>query len=147
MRTSVVYRHPLICELAVSVLRSAGIDVSAVIPSRDLTFEILQELQPDIVVIDRAAQQELEGVTQASFFFRPQTKGICRIITLGFDDPTMVVCDRQLVENATIQNLVEAVRGNPESVDGFSNAGRTLRLLKPSRNGSIETLPIRGEAR
>ena len=147
MRTIVVYRHPLICDLAVNVLRNAGIDVSAVISSRDLTLETIQELEPDVVVIDRAAQQELEGVAQTSFFFRPQTKTVSRVITLGFDDPTMVVCDRHLIENATIQNLVDAVDGDLSEVSERNNVGRALRLLKPRFNGPVETLPVRGEAR
>ena len=147
MRTIVVYRHPLICDLAVNVLRNAGIDVSAAISSRDLTLETLQELEPDVVVIDRAAQQELEGVTQTSFFFRPQTKTVCRVITLGFDDPTMVVCDRHLIENATIQNLVDAVVGDLGEASELNKVGRALRLLKPRFNDPVETLPVRGEAR
>ncbi|HZW30720.1 MAG TPA: hypothetical protein VFF52_08445, partial [Isosphaeraceae bacterium] len=71
----------------------------------------LRALHPDVLIVDQAARTALEGVGP-EVLLCPRSGSFSKIIAIGLTDPTMVVYCRALVENATIQNLVEAALGS-----------------------------------
>jgi hypothetical protein len=110
VRAIVIYQHALIRDVAVGVLRKAGVEVAA-IHARDLDPATLRALHPDVLIVDQAARTALEGVGP-EVLLCPRSGSFSKIIAIGLTDPTMVVYCRALVENATIQNLVEAALGS-----------------------------------
>lgn len=110
VRAVVVYQHTLLRDIAVRLLTKAGVEVAATISATDLGLAEVVALQPDVVVVDRAAAGGVQTLCQSSLQVG-QAGSAQRIVLIGLADSTMIVCHRRLVVEATAQNLVEAVLG------------------------------------
>ncbi len=110
VRAVVVYRHLLLRDLAVRLLGNAGVEVAAAIRDEDLDLAALRVVEPDVVVVDQASRWIAEGSALA-VVLGESNASISRIVTIGLEGTTMVVCHRQLVAEASSSNLVAAVLG------------------------------------
>ncbi len=106
----VVYRHLLLRDLAVRLLGNAGVDLAAVIRDEDLDLAALHVLEPDVIVVDQASSW-LTGTSALAVVLGESNESISRVVTIGLEGTTMVVCHRQLVAEASSGGLVAAVLG------------------------------------
>jgi hypothetical protein len=116
VRVAVVYRHPLLRDIAVQLLREAGVDVVAV-----SFVDARQPAEPgamraDVVVVERDGSSTLDHVTTATVLSE-DPESASTVVTIGLDSQKIVVCHRRTVERATVAALVNAVVGPRPSGD------------------------------
>lgn len=112
IRALVVYEHALLRDIAMRVLSNAGVEVVAAISSDSLNMADVRSLQPDVVVVDRAAEHFVESLCRDRLFGQ-EPRPAARVVVIGLTESTMVIYCRRLIVDATADNLVEAVLGLP----------------------------------
>ncbi len=110
VRAVIIYRHPLLRDVTVRVLSTAGVAVVGAMRLEELMPEIMGQAQPDVIIVDQAVGPLPDGLTWATLL-SPERHSATRVITIGLESTTMVVCSKQLVPDASAQNLIEAVFG------------------------------------
>ncbi len=108
VRAVVVFRHLMLRDLIVRFLTDAGVDVIATFPDQRFAGHRLDQLQPDVVVVDQAAQEVLGDLGLATVF-SPRPGSASRVVVIGLAETKMVVYSKRTVDRVAVEDLIEAV--------------------------------------
>ena len=112
----VVYRYPVYRDLIIRVLERADVSIAGALDVRDLSAAALRSLRPEVVVIyDPDANVVLRDVAMAALL-DPAGSGVRRVICAGSDNE-MVVLNRIVVPNPSVESLVGCVKGLAGDLD------------------------------
>ena len=108
-RVVIIYRNALLRDSLASALTDAGVTVVAAIPVTELEDSPLPALNPDVIVFEDATPEFVRAACQA-IVFSPATEGVRKLIVVEQGCLITVLYQKEIVENASIEDLVSRVR-------------------------------------
>jgi hypothetical protein len=103
-----IYKHAFMRDLVSRLLGSAEVDIVAAVKSEDFSPLLLTTLRPQVVVVDQAALEDVEGFARTALLC-PLPDVSARVIVISLSHSSMLVWRKQVVANADAQKLLRAV--------------------------------------
>jgi hypothetical protein len=110
----IVYRHALLRDLLMRIFAEAEIRVVAAVPEVELQMLSLQGLDPDVIVFDEATADTVNFITR-TILCSPTPLSVSKVIVVELGSMITVVCHKEVVNDAGIEDLVAWARGVPEA--------------------------------
>jgi len=110
VRVIVVYRNRLLRDLAVSLLRTAPVNLVACVEADSLFPDALDTLQPSVIILDHAATQGTAS-SAISDLFLCASHGIIRLVVIGLEETRMVVVQRQVMDAFDGEQFIASTLG------------------------------------
>lgn len=106
-----VYTYALLRDVVLRVLAKAGVEAAAVLPAEEATLGRLVTLQPEVLIVDRSERALVDEALYLGLYADPSIANPKRIVFVDLDENTVEVHTKELVVNASAQDLVDAVQG------------------------------------
>jgi hypothetical protein len=105
-RVIVVYRFGLLRDLVARLLTDAGADVVAQIAVENVNRRLLSTFDADVVILDETAMPPTANFNPvSSLSWIPHC--VSKVISVGVNDRAMVAFSRHVVDNATVEQLID----------------------------------------
>ena len=105
----IVYRNTLLRDFLALALTDGGVTVVAAIPEVELEDSPLAILNPDVIVFEDATAEIVRAACQA-IVFSPASVGVRKLIVVGGESLITIVYQKEIVQDASIEDLVRVVR-------------------------------------
>ena len=105
----IVYRNALLRDFLALALTDGGATVVATIPEAELEDLSLPTLDPDVIVFEDATAEFVRAACQA-IVFGPASQGVRKLIVVGGECLITVLYQKEIVQDASIEDLVLRVR-------------------------------------
>jgi hypothetical protein len=114
-RVVVVYRYGLLRDLVARLLTDAGADVVGQIAAEDVSLSLLSTFDADVVILDEtAASPSTANFDQiSSLSWIPNC--VSKVISVGVNDRAMVAFSRHVVDDATVEQLIDETLDQPSA--------------------------------
>jgi hypothetical protein len=113
----IVYRNALLRDYIALALTDGGVVVVGAIPVVELEDSPLQTLDPDVVVFEDATAEFVQAACRA-IDFRPASSGVKKLIVIGRECLITIVYQKEIVEDASLEDLVCRIRDGGAPIGG-----------------------------